>query len=165
MSNMNEDVKAVCGCSDAEEKIKVVEQPNIIVEFMSGKPYYEIRYKEAGKSEYNVGFGSYKLEYVKEWFDTQFTVVENAEEKVVQFPVDMDNIQKDVLVELLNARKECTDENLLTARGFVAIIDALFYMVKSFGLPMKYVEDDNGKYFVGVDMGVPGGDFTGGLEK
>lgn len=148
---------------DRQVGIEVVEKPIIIVEFMSGKSYYEIMYKEVGKSEYNVGFGSYKLEYVKEWLDTQFTIVENAEEKVVQFPVDMDEMQKNIMVELLNARKECTDENLLTARGCAAIIDALFYMVKSFGLPMKYVEDGNGKYFVGVDMGVPGGDKTGGL--
>lgn len=52
------------------------------------------------------------------------------EEKVVQYPVDMDEMQKNILIGLINARKECTDENILTARGCAAMIDALFYLVK-----------------------------------
>lgn len=55
---------------------------------------------------------------------------ERLKDKVIQFPVDMDEMQKNILIELLNARKECTDQNLLTAHGCVAIIDALFYLVK-----------------------------------
>lgn len=74
------------------------------------------------------------------------------EEKVVQFPVDMDEMQRNILVELLNARKECTDQNLLTARGCVAIIDALFYLVKEKPI------------WAGIDMGNPNGDRTGGLD-
>lgn len=65
--------------------------------------------------------------------------------------VNMDEMQHNILIELLNARKECTDENLLTARGFVAIIDALFYLVKD-------------GVHIGIDMGDPKGDRTGGLD-
>lgn len=54
----------------------------------------------------------------------------NQKDKVVQFPVDMDEMQNNILIELLNARKECTEQNLLTAHGCVAIIDALFYLIK-----------------------------------
>ncbi|MDE7423572.1 MAG: hypothetical protein K2N51_07760 [Lachnospiraceae bacterium] len=46
-----------------------------------------------------------------------------------QEQINMDEMQRNILVALLNARKECTEENLLTARGCVAIIDALFYLV------------------------------------
>lgn len=69
--------------SDKEKKIKVVERPDIIVEFIDGRPYYGIKYKEVGNDYYNIGFGSYELDYVKEWFDTQFEVVETTEEKVL----------------------------------------------------------------------------------
>lgn len=79
------------------------------------------------------------------------------EEKVVQFPVDMDEMQRNILISLLNARKECTDQNLLTAHGCVAIIDALFYLVKERPIIPAYC--------VGVDMGDPKGDSTGGLDK
>ena len=58
-------------------------------------------------------------------------------DKVVQFPVDMDEMQRNVLYELLNARKECTEENVLTVRGIVAIIDALFYMVGEVDRPVS----------------------------
>lgn len=62
-------------------------------------------------------------------------------ENVVQFPVDMDEMQKNILIELLNARKECTEQNLLTAHGFVAIIDALFYLIKE----KPEIRDESGK--------------------
>lgn len=52
-------------------------------------------------------------------------------DKVIQFPVDMDEMQKNILISLLNARKEATDQNILTVHGFVAIIDALYYLIKS----------------------------------
>ena len=74
-----------------------------------------------------------------------------AKEKVTQFPVDMDNMQRNIMIELLNARREITTENMLTARGCVAIIDALFYLVKE-GVQ------------VGIDWGDPNGDKTGGRE-
>lgn len=82
----------------------------------------------------------------------QKVLSDKEDKKVVQFPVDMDEMQRNILVELLNARKECTDQNILTARGCVAIIDALFYLVKE-----KPV-------WMGIDIGDPNGDRTGGLD-
>lgn len=79
-------------------------------------------------------------------------VEEKVEEKVVQFPVDMDKMQKNILVGLLSARKECTNENILTARGCVAIIDALFYLVKEKPI------------WMGIDWGDPKGSKQGGID-
>lgn len=89
---------------------------------------------------------------VEKGFITEQLVKEVKKEKVVQFPVDMDEMQRNILVELLNARKECTDQNLLTVRGCVAIIDALFYLVKEKPI------------WMGVDKGDSDGDRTGGFE-
>lgn len=83
--------------------------------------------------------------------------VQKKEEKGVQFPVNMDEMQKDIMTELLNARKECTEENLLTARGCVAIIDALFYLVKERPIVPAYC--------AGIDMGDPKGDRTGFVDN
>ena len=252
-----------------DKKIKVTSAEIITKGGTPEHPYYQIKYKQVGKKEYNVGFGSYQKEYVEESLETCFEIVKytiddrikfetdfcssrcpdikscdhryeavkceqlynamlnagfiekeeciqndegifmkcyrkvsvcpkssncqfgimcllgdkieaeckvcegigrcskaNSQDalscekvqralsdknKVVQFPVNMDEMQRNILVELLNARKECTDENILTARGCVAIIDALFYLVKD-GIR------------VGVDWGDPNGDKTGGLE-
>lgn len=45
------------------------------------------------------------------------------------------SMQKDVMVGLLNARRECIGDNVLTARGMVAVIDALFYLVRYRPIP------------------------------
>lgn len=84
--------------------------------------------------------------------DLESTNKSKEENKMIQFPVNMDEMQRDIMIELLNARKECTEKNLLTARGFVAIIDALFFLVKESGIR------------VGIDMGDPKGDRTGGFD-
>lgn len=74
---------------------------------------------------------------------------------VIQFPVNMDEMQRDIMVELLNARKECTEQNLLTARGYVAVIDALFYLVKENSgmaiIPEGWHENENKEGFVDND--------------
>ena len=48
------------------DKTKVTEA-EIIVEGTSEKPYYEIKYHEVGSNHFNIGFGSYFLEYVMQW--------------------------------------------------------------------------------------------------
>ena len=78
-----------------EPKIKVT-SAEIIVENKEGtrqeKPYYSIRYKELGKEEYTIGYSSYKLQYVLEWLDTYFEIVE--EPIIVETEVDADVLRK-----------------------------------------------------------------------
>lgn len=54
---------------------RVVEK-EIIVGGSASKPYYEIKYRMPGEEDYHVGYGSYCLEYVFEWFDSCFEMVE-----------------------------------------------------------------------------------------
>lgn len=40
----------------------------------SGKPYYEILYFNPEDKAYHIGFGSYKLSFVRNWLKDQFDV-------------------------------------------------------------------------------------------
>ena len=55
------------------EKIKVTSL-DIIVTGKKEKPYFEIKYKEVGKNDYNIGYGSYDIENVFAWRDECFEV-------------------------------------------------------------------------------------------
>lgn len=54
------------------EKRKKVSRARIITREIDEKSYYEIEYKEAGKDEYDVGYGSYDLNNVISWFNECF---------------------------------------------------------------------------------------------
>lgn len=54
------------------EKRKKVSRARIITREIDEKLYYEIEYKEAGKYEYDVGYGSYDLNNVISWFNECF---------------------------------------------------------------------------------------------
>ena len=56
------------------EKIKVTSL-EIIVTGKREKPYFEIKYKEVGKRDYNIGYSSYDLNNVFAWRDECFDVV------------------------------------------------------------------------------------------
>ena len=45
---------------------------------ISGKPYYEIKYKEVGEDYYHIGYVSYKLENVLAWKDECFDIVKEC---------------------------------------------------------------------------------------
>lgn len=49
----------------------------IIVEEIAGKPHYSIMYWENG--EMNIGFSSYKLDYVRRWLNEEFEVKRNVD--------------------------------------------------------------------------------------
>lgn len=70
--------------SGTDRKKKVL-SADIIVTGTKDKPYFEIKYKEVGKKHYNLGFGSYFLDYVFEWKDEYLEVVEkrNALKKLL----------------------------------------------------------------------------------
>ena len=60
--------------SEKEEKIKVTEL-GVIVTGTKDKPYFEIKYKEVGKEDYNIGYSSYKLDDVLGWKEECFEIV------------------------------------------------------------------------------------------
>jgi len=62
------------------ERIKVSEI-DIIVSMINGKSYYEIKYKKVGEDYYHIGYSSYNLDFVFEWKDKCFEIVEESEVK------------------------------------------------------------------------------------
>lgn len=63
------------------DKIKVTFREIIVdninqIGLLGYKPYYSIRYREAGEENYNIGYSSYDLENVKKWWDKYFEDVE-----------------------------------------------------------------------------------------
>lgn len=49
-----------------------VTSAEIIRNFIDGKPYYSIKFKETGKDDYTIGYSSYNLAYVIEWLNECF---------------------------------------------------------------------------------------------
>lgn len=65
-----------CKSSDLKnEKVRVTSL-EIIVTGTKEKPYFEIKYKEVGKEDYNIGYGSYDLNNVFDWREECFELVE-----------------------------------------------------------------------------------------
>lgn len=58
-----------------QEKIKV-ESIDVIVTGQKEKPYYAIKYRNVGGNDDYIGYGSYTLEYVLEWKEQCFELVE-----------------------------------------------------------------------------------------
>lgn len=65
---------------ETEEKVKVTSL-QIIVTGTKDKPYFQIKYKEVGKEDYNIGYGSYDLNYVFDWKDNCFNIVNQLAEE------------------------------------------------------------------------------------
>lgn len=63
-----------------EEKIKVTSL-EIIVTGTKDKPYFEIKYKEVGKEDYNIGYSSYELDNVFSWKEECFEIVNQLAEE------------------------------------------------------------------------------------
>lgn len=68
------------------ERIKVSEL-DIIVNMISEKPYYEIKYKEVGEDYYHIGYSSYNLDFVLEWKDKCFEVVSERKSVAGWIPI------------------------------------------------------------------------------
>lgn len=168
---------------EKSKKIRVSEI-EIVVRGDITEPYYEIKYKEVGKDNYNVGYSSYFLKKVFKWkeenfevikdevddidkvlslikdvdiaiitpmckmcekyqvcehpFSTECKLLKDRVKKLLEGPKQeeeeieegmMDCMGTDIMQELLRVRKEFTDESILTVRGCVAIVDALFYLL------------------------------------
>lgn len=108
-----------------EPKIKVT-SAEIIVENNTGlrqeKPYYSIKYKELGQEEYTIGYSSYKLQYVLEWLDTYFEIVEeqdtdNKESITLETEVEPDSLRKIMFGE--TSEKDKSDYLLFNQRNHI----------------------------------------------
>ena len=66
-------------CEPSADKIKVTSL-EVIVNGSKRKPYYEIKYKEVGTDNYNIGYSSYNLDSVFDWKEKCFELVKVAEE-------------------------------------------------------------------------------------
>lgn len=64
-------------CKDIKVKVTSAE---IIVHGTVDRPYYEIKYREVGDSEYHIGYSSYKLDNVLEWLKECFEIVNTDEQ-------------------------------------------------------------------------------------
>lgn len=59
-------------------KIKVT-SAEIIVRKIDGNPYYEIKHYKIGDDEEHIGYGSYNLNFVLEWLEKCFEIVNTDE--------------------------------------------------------------------------------------
>ena len=59
----------------SEEKIKVTSAEIIVTCKPEKNPYYEIKYLEVGRDEYTIGYGSYDLGLVNNWYNNCFEIV------------------------------------------------------------------------------------------
>lgn len=86
-----------------ERRIKVVERPEIVVHGTVDKPYYEIRYREIGKIDYNIGYSSYDIKNVFIWLEEEFEVVDGSKTDVVKEPSHYKHGRFEVIDEMLIA--------------------------------------------------------------
>lgn len=78
----------------------VVDDIEVIVRGIANKPYYEIKYREVGNDDYNIGFGSYDLNNVLKWKEEEFEVVSEKEEKESRIDTEQ---MKEIITALVDA--------------------------------------------------------------
>lgn len=116
----------------SEEKIKVVEA-EIVVHGTATNPYYEIKYREPGKKDYNinVGYSSFDIENVFKWREELFEFVDESKVKETVYDTNFRiSSIKDALDTLLCCRKECIEEGIISKYGMLTIIDILYYLAQ-----------------------------------
>ena len=99
-------------------KVKV-EEAEIVVHGTVDKPYVEIKYREVGKKDYNIGYSSYDVRKVFGWLESEFEVVGKSD----------DDTKRRILRSLLCARTEMRSKNMLTVDAMITIVDVLIYLV------------------------------------
>lgn len=99
-------------------KVKV-EEAEIVVHGTVDKPYFEIKYREVGKKDYNIGYSSYDIRNVFGWLESEFEVVGESD----------DDTKRRILRSLLCARTEMRSKNMLTVDAMITIVDVLIYLV------------------------------------
>lgn len=101
-------------------KVKV-EEAEIVVHGTADKPYFEIKYREVGKKDYNVGYSSYDIRNVFGWLKSEFDIVGKSD--------DDTKSKRRILRSLLCARAEMRSKNMLTVDAMITIVDVLIYLV------------------------------------
>lgn len=91
--------------SNNKTKIKVVSEPEIVVHGTIDKPYFEIKYFEAGSNEYNIGFGSYDIKNCFKWLKDEFEVINDSVFDVIYEIVIVFGIDNAIIFCRLNAWK------------------------------------------------------------
>ena len=99
-------------------KVKV-EEAEIVVHGTADKPYFEIKYREVGKKDYNIGYSSYDIRNVFGWLESEFEVVGKSD----------DDTKRRILRSLLCVRTEMRSKNMLTVDVMITIVDVLIYLV------------------------------------
>ena len=66
-----------------EEKVKVTEA-EIVVHGTPAKPYYEIKYFDVADQQYHIGYSSYNLNFVFQWLEECFEIVNTNEQTVIK---------------------------------------------------------------------------------
>ena len=99
-------------------KVKV-EEAEIVVHGTADKPYFEIKYREVGKKDYNIGYSSYDVRKVFGWLESEFEVVGKSD----------DDTKRRILRSLLCVRTEMRSKNMLTVDAMITIVDVLIYLV------------------------------------
>lgn len=64
-------------CRTAKINKARVNSLEIIARMLDDKPYYELKYRQAGKKDYSIGYSSYDLKIVLGYIDTYFEIVES----------------------------------------------------------------------------------------
>lgn len=105
-------------------KVKV-EEAEIVVHGTVNKPYFEIKYREVGKKDYNIGYSSYDVRKVFGWLESEFEIVGKSD----------DDTKRRILRSLLCARAEMRSKNMLTMDAMITIVDVLIYLVGNGGSP------------------------------
>lgn len=80
------DNEPCCRCdskvSENDDTKNKVTSLGIIVRMIDHKPYYEIKYKKVGEDYYHVGYSSYNLDNVLEWYSECFELFELIDVKM-----------------------------------------------------------------------------------
>lgn len=71
----------------------VVDDIEIIVRGLENKPYYEIKYREVGSDDYNIGFGSYNLSNVIKWKEEEFEIVPENKDTIKEIFNKLERIE------------------------------------------------------------------------
>ena len=108
-------------------KVKV-EEAEIVVHGTADKPYFEIKYREVGKKDYNIGYSSYDIRNVFGWLESEFEVVGKSD----------DDTKRRILRSLLCVRTEMRSKNMLTVDAMITIVDVLIYLVGNGDSPSSY---------------------------
>lgn len=76
----NEEMTVQSEVTEVDNKIKAT-KADIVVHGTKEKPYFVIVYREAGKDYDCEGFGSYKLDFVFQWKEQYFEIIQGEDQK------------------------------------------------------------------------------------